>query len=100
MDELWWPLIPVRLAVLPVELFLSTDAYHFGLLPVMFQITGPAGEDPAAAVHALVIGNIVGIFFSPFSPAMWLAFGLARAEILGQIRYYRSTICGYSIIFT
>ena len=28
----------------------------------------------------MVIGNIVGTFVSPFSPALWLAIGLAEQE--------------------
>lgn len=75
------------LVALPIELILSTDAYYFGLLPVVLEIVGPTGANPADIVHALVIGNIVGTFISPFSPAMWLALGLARAEVGKHIRY-------------
>jgi len=35
----------------------------------------------------MVIGNIVGTFVSPFSPALWLALGLANAEMGKHIRY-------------
>ncbi|NDW57948.1 citrate transporter [Yangia sp. PrR004] len=86
------------LVALPIELILSTDAYYFGLLPIVLQITEPAGIDPASTVHALVIGNIVGTFISPFSPAMWLALGLARAEIGRHIRYSILTMWVYSLI--
>ncbi|TQS73631.1 citrate transporter [Rhodobacteraceae bacterium] len=85
------------LVALPIELFLSTDAYYFGLLPVVLQITQPAGIDPSATVHALVIGNIIGTFISPFSPAMWLALGLARAEVGRHIKYSILTMWAYSL---
>ncbi|MBY6092694.1 CitMHS family transporter [Maritimibacter alkaliphilus] len=86
------------LVALPIELILSTDAYYFGLLPVVLQITEPAGVGAAETVHALVIGNIIGTFISPFSPAMWLALGLARAEIGRHIRYSILLMWGYSLV--
>lgn len=30
---------------------------------------------------ALIIGNVIGTFVSPFSPALWLVLGLAGARI-------------------
>ncbi|WP_217703870.1 response regulator transcription factor, partial [Salipiger sp. HF18] len=56
------------------------------------------GVHPAATVHAFVIGNIVDTFISPVSPAMWLALGLARAEIVRRIRYSHSYIWVYPMI--
>ncbi|WP_058833553.1 CitMHS family transporter [Luteimonas abyssi] len=83
------PMLHIILGVLglPMELLLSTDAYYFGLLPVALEIVTPLGVDPASTVYALVIGNIIGTFISPFSPALWLALGLAGLEMGRHIRY-------------
>lgn len=35
----------------------------------------------------MVIGNIIGTFVSPFSPALWLAIGLAEANMGTYIKY-------------
>lgn len=35
----------------------------------------------------MMIGNIIGTFISPFSPALWLALGLAKVTISDYIRY-------------
>ncbi len=86
------------LVALPIKLVLSTDAYCFRLLPVVLEITTPAGVPAAETVHALVIGNIVGTFNSPFSPAMWLAIGLARAEIGRHIRGSLLIMWTYSLV--
>ncbi|MBT8471511.1 MAG: citrate:proton symporter [Marinicaulis sp.] len=72
---------------LPMELILNTDAYYFGVLPVVTEIVGPHGVAPETAVYALMVGNVVGTFISPFSPALWLALGLAGLEMGTHIRY-------------
>ncbi|UCJ16832.1 citrate:proton symporter [Pseudomonas sp. MM211] len=72
---------------LPMEFLLSTDAYYFGLLPVVLEVVESHGVEPASVVYALMIGNIIGTFISPFSPALWLALGLARLEMGQHIRY-------------
>ncbi|MED5544786.1 MAG: citrate:proton symporter [Pseudomonadota bacterium] len=82
---------------LPLELVLNTDAYYFGLLPVVLQVVEPVGVTPQATVYAMIIGNIIGTFISPFSPAMWLALGLAQADIGRHIRYSLLTMWGFSI---
>ncbi|WP_304335228.1 CitMHS family transporter, partial [Conchiformibius steedae] len=62
---------------IPLELVLSTDAYYFGLFPVVEQITSQSGVDPRAAGYAMLIGSIVGTFVTPLSPALWMGLGLA-----------------------
>ncbi|MGS0740283.1 CitMHS family transporter [Glaciimonas sp. GG7] len=83
---------------LPMELILSTDAYYFGLLPVVVQIVSEHGVPTENIVYALTIGNILGTFISPFSPALWLALGLAQIEIGHYIRYALFWMWGFSIV--
>lgn len=71
----------------PLELILSTDAYYFGLLPVVSEIVTPYGVSSQSAAYALLVGSIVGTFISPFSPALWLALGLADLEMGRHIRF-------------
>ncbi|MDT8862441.1 citrate:proton symporter [Alkalihalobacillus sp. MEB130] len=82
----------------PFELVLSTDAYYFALLPVVEQIVTGYGVDSASAAYAMVIGNIIGTFISPFSPALWLALGLAGLEMGKHIRYSFFWVWGFSIV--
>lgn len=82
---------------LPMELILSTDAYYFGLLPIVSQIVSVHGVEPSVTVYALAIGNVVGTFISPFSPALWLALGLANLDIGQHIRYSIFWMWGFSI---
>lgn len=72
---------------MPLELLLSTDAYYFALLPVVEQIATGFGIESLSTTYAMIIGSIVGTFISPFSPALWLALGLANLEMGRHIRY-------------
>ncbi|WP_445620911.1 CitMHS family transporter [Kushneria sp. Sum13] len=90
--------ILVGIMGVPLELLTSTDAYYFALLPVIQQITASAGVDPISVAHAMSIGSIVGTFISPFSPALWLALGLAGLEMGRYIRYAFIYLWGFSLI--
>ncbi len=82
----------------PMELVLSTDAYYFGLLPIVQEVVSSFGVSPSATLYAMTIGNIVGTFISPFSPALWLALGLANLEMGRHIRYSLLTVWGFSVV--
>ncbi|WP_027009205.1 CitMHS family transporter [Conchiformibius kuhniae] len=83
---------------IPLELVLSTDAYYFGLFPVVEQITSQAGVDPRAAGYAMLIGSIVGTFVTPLSPALWMGLGLAQLSMGKHIRYSFFWIWGLSLL--
>src|SRR5699024_5337437 len=82
----------------PFDLLLSTDAYYFALLPVVEQIGTTFGIHSLSTTYAMIIGNIVGPFVSPFSPALWLALGLAGLEMGRHIRYSLFWMWGLSIV--
>lgn len=82
----------------PFELLLNTDAYYYALLPIVQSVSQTVGITPHTTTYALLVGNIVGTFISPFSPALWLALGLAGIEMGRYIRYAFLWIWGFSII--
>ncbi|UJW56924.1 citrate transporter [Bacillus sp. A116_S68] len=82
----------------PFELILNTDAYYFALLPVVEQIVTGFGVDAASAAYAMMIGNIIGTFISPFSPALWLGLGLAGLEMGKHIRYSFFWMWAFSLV--
>ncbi|HLR53806.1 MAG TPA: citrate:proton symporter [Pseudogracilibacillus sp.] len=83
---------------LPFDLLLSTDAYYFALLPVAEQIGDSFGISSLATAYSMIVGNIVGTFVSPFSPALWLALGLANLEMGRHIKYSFFWLWGVSIV--
>lgn len=82
----------------PLELVLNTDAYYFALLPVVDQIVTRYGIDSITAAYAIMIGNIIGTFISPFSPVHWLAVGLAGIEMGRYIKYAIFWVWGFSLL--
>ncbi|MBZ5201800.1 citrate transporter [Planomicrobium chinense] len=82
----------------PFDLLLSTDAYYFALLPIVEQVASTAGVSSLSTAYAMIIGNIIGTFVSPFSPALWLALGLAGLEMGRHIRYSLLIMWAFSIV--
>ncbi len=82
----------------PFDLLLSTDAYYFALFPIVEQIVTGFGVSSLSAAYAMIIGNIIGTFVSPLSPALWLALGLAGLEMGSHIRYSFMMMWGFSIV--
>ncbi|ENX18178.1 hypothetical protein F895_00250 [Acinetobacter sp. CIP 64.2] len=79
--------ILVGMLGVPMDLFTSTDAYYFALLPIVHEVTSTAGVSAHSVVYAMAIGNNAGTFVSPFSPATWLAMGLAGTDMGRHLRY-------------
>ncbi|PIC86327.1 citrate transporter [Sporosarcina sp. P20a] len=90
--------IIIGLFGVPFDLLLSTDAYYFALLPIVEQVVSSFGVPSISIAYALIVGNIIGTFVSPFSPALWLALGLAGLEMGKHIRYSFLIMWGFSIV--
>jgi CitMHS family citrate-Mg2+:H+ or citrate-Ca2+:H+ symporter len=99
LPDAFAPYLHLALGVfgVPMELILNTDAYYFGLLPVVSEVVTPNGVAPETVVYTMMIGNIVGTFISPFSPALWLALGLSGLEMGRHIRYALIPMWGFSL---
>jgi CitMHS family citrate-Mg2+:H+ or citrate-Ca2+:H+ symporter len=82
----------------PLDLLTSTDAYYFAVLPIVEQTAGQFGVPSVSTAYSMVIGNIIGTFVSPFSPALWLAIGLAEANMGTYIKYAFFWIWGFAIV--
>lgn len=82
----------------PMDLLTSTDAYYFSVLPLVDATASQFGVPGMEIAHAMLIGNIIGTFVSPFSPALWLALGLAGANLGEHLRYSFFIVWGFSIV--
>ncbi len=90
--------IGVGLIGVPLDILTSTDAYYFALLPIVDGIASANGIESMSTAYAMLIGNIIGTFVSPFSPALWLGIGLAGVEMGKHIRYSFFWMWGFSIL--
>lgn len=94
------PYLHIIIGVLgvPFDLLLSTDAYYYALLPIVEQVVTSFGVSSLSVAYSMIIGNIIGTFVSPFSPALWLGLGLAGLEMGRHIRYSFMIMWGFSIV--
>ncbi|WP_460681692.1 CitMHS family transporter [Nesterenkonia populi] len=82
----------------PMDLLTSTDAYYFSVLPLVDQTVGQFGVGSMEVAHAMLVGNVIGTFVSPFSPALWLALGLAGANLGQHLKYSFFIVWGFSLV--
>lgn len=82
----------------PLDLLTSTDAYYFAVLPIVESTASQFGVPSESTAYAMLIGNIIGTFVSPFSPALWLGIGLAGGNMGTHIKYSLLWMWGFSIV--
>ena len=89
LPQAWIGSLHILVGILgvPLDIFTSTDAYYFALLPIIAEVTATAGVSTDSVVYAMAIGNNAGTFVSPFSPATWLAMGLAGTDMGRHLKY-------------
>lgn len=88
----------VGLLGVPLDLATSTDAYYFSVLPIVQQTADAFGVSAMGAASAMIVGNVIGTFVSPFSPALWLALGLAHGEMGKYIRIAFPICWAFSVV--
>lgn len=86
-DKVHYFHIVIGILGVPLDIFTSTDAYYFALLPIVQNVMASVGISAQEVVYAMAIGNNAGTFVSPFSPAVWLAVGIAGVDMGRHIRY-------------
>lgn len=82
----------------PLELVTSTDAYYFSLLPIVQQAAATFGVSGIGVATALMIGAIIATFVTPFAPALWLAIGLAEANMGRYLRFAFPIVWVFAIV--
>ena len=94
------PVLHVIVGVLgvPLDLLTSTDAYYFSVLPIVQETVGNFGVSGTGAALALIIGNVIGTFVSPFSPALWLALGLAQGQMGKYLKLAFPIVWVFSVV--
>ena len=82
----------------PLDLLTSTDAYYFSVLPIVQETAANFGVSGMGAAAALIVGNVIGTFVSPFSPALWLALGLAEGQMGHYLKRALPLVWAFSIV--
>lgn len=82
----------------PLDLATSTDAYYFSVLPIVQETAQSFGDSGLGAASAVIVGNVIGTYVSPFSPALWLGIGLAGANMGKYIRIAFPIAWAFSVV--
>ena len=72
---------------LPLGLCIGTDAYFYGIMPLVIQVGQTYGVAPLSTAMAMLIGKNIALMVSPLVPATFLAIGLTNTELKDHMKF-------------
>lgn len=72
---------------LPLGLCIGTDAYFYGIMPLVIEVGQSYGVDALSTALTMVIGKNLALMVSPLVPATYLATGLANVELKDHMKF-------------
>lgn len=72
---------------LPLGLCIGTDAYFYGIMPLVMEVGQSYGVDALSTALTMVIGKNLALMVSPLVPATYLATGLANVELKDHMKF-------------
>lgn len=72
---------------LPLGLCIGTDAYFYGIMPLVMEVGETYGVASLSTALTMVIGKNLALMVSPLTPATYLATGLANTELKDHMKY-------------
>lgn len=72
---------------LPLGLCIGTDAYFYGIMPLVIEVGSTYGIPAMATATAMIIGKNLALLVSPLTPATYLAIGLTNTELKDHMKY-------------
>lgn len=72
---------------LPLGLCIGTDAYFYGIMPLVIEVGFTYGIPAMATASAMIIGKNLALLVSPLTPATYLAIGLTNTELKDHMKY-------------
>ena len=75
------------LLALPLGLCIGTDAYFYGIMPLVMQVGETDGVASLSTAVAMIIGKNIALMVSPLVPATFLAIGLTGTELKDHMKF-------------
>ncbi|ETP72815.1 citrate transporter, CitMHS family [Lachnospiraceae bacterium JC7] len=72
---------------LPLGLCVGTDAYFYGIMPLVMQVGETYGVASLSTALTMVIGKNIALMVSPLVPATFLAIGLTNTELKDHMKF-------------
>ena len=83
---------------LPLGLCIGTDAYFYGIMPLVMQVGETYGVASLSTALTMVIGKNLALMVSPLVPASYLAIGLTDVELKDHMKFSIPIYWGISIV--
>ncbi|WP_199735155.1 CitMHS family transporter [Fretibacterium sp. OH1220_COT-178] len=83
---------------LPLGMMIGTDAYFYGIFPLVAEVAAQYGVTPLNTGLTMIIGKNVGLMISPLVPATYLAIGLVDVELKEHIRFSFKWLISISLL--
>lgn len=72
---------------LPLGLCVGTDAYFYGIMPLVMQVGETYGVASLSTALTMIIGKNIALMVSPLVPATFLAIGLTNTELKDHMKF-------------
>ncbi|MDD3252257.1 MAG: citrate:proton symporter [Lachnospiraceae bacterium] len=72
---------------MPLGMCIGTDAYFYGVMPLVIQVGETYGVTALSTAVTMIIGKNLALMVSPLVPATYLALGLADTELKDHIKF-------------
>ena len=83
---------------LPLGLCIGTDAYFYGIMPLVMQVGETYGVASLSTALTMLIGKNLALMVSPLVPATYLAIGLTDVELKDHMKFSIPIYWGISIV--
>ena len=72
---------------MPLGLCIGTDAYFYGIMPLVMQVGETYGIASLSTALTMIIGKNLALMVSPLTPATYLAIGLTETELKDHMKF-------------
>jgi CitMHS family citrate-Mg2+:H+ or citrate-Ca2+:H+ symporter len=72
---------------MPLGLCIGTDAYFYGIMPLVMQVGETYGVASLSTALTMIIGKNLALMVSPLTPATYLAIGLTNTELKDHMKF-------------
>ncbi|MCD8221647.1 MAG: citrate:proton symporter [Clostridiales bacterium] len=72
---------------MPLGLCIGTDAYFYGIMPLVMEVGETYGVASLSTAVTMIIGKNLALMVSPLTPATYLAIGLGGVELKDHMKF-------------
>lgn len=90
--------IIMGILAVPMIMCLGTDAFYYGMMPVVIGVAQNFGVAGISVAHTFIIAENIGVCISPLTPAIYVGLGMLDMDVGEHIKYSFPWVWGGSIV--